>query len=248
MTELRTISRNYNYWQIVTGAISLLPRLLLWMLAIPLLLLAPALYMLRLCGIRRDFAICKRVLSGRTAVPTYFVELLIISEDHRSRWHLGVDLLAITRVLVKSCYSRAAGGASTIEQQFVRTVLSRYDKTFARKLHEQLVATLLACTTSRDLIAKKYLEIAYFGTGKVGVHSFEKIFGCLLQDFDMQQVVGVMARLKYPEPRTPTTNWCMRFDRRCLYIENLVQRRGKFRDIYPARKIGRVELTRTAIW
>jgi len=245
MAEPRTISRN-DSWQIVTGVAPAWARFFLWMPAIPLLLLASALYMLRQRGIRRDFAICRRVLSERTVVPTHFVELLIISEDHRSRWHLGVDPLAIIRVLVKNCYSRTTGGASTIEQQFVRTVLSRYEKTFARKLHEQLVATLLACTISRDLIAKKYLEIAYFGTGKVGVHSFEKIFGCPLQNFDMQQVIGVMARLKYPEPRTPTTKWCVRFDRRCLYIENLVRRRGKFRDIYPeeaAKEVGLVKLT-----
>ena len=175
--------------------------------------------------------ICKRVLSKGAAVPMSFVDLLIISEDHRNRWHFGIDPLSIARVLVKRCYSRGGGGASTIEQQFTRTALGRFEKTLSRKFREQIVATLLVCTTRRKVIAKRYLEIAYFGTGKIGIVSFEDTFGCMLGEFSLDQVIGVLARLKYPEPRMSTTNWQRRFNGRCLYIKRQIEK------TYPNKEI-----------
>ena len=200
------------------------------MISLPLLILACVLYASGLYGIKRDFVICKHVLSKVVAIPTSFVDLLIISEDHRNRWHFGIDPLSIVRVLVKRCYSRGAGGASTIEQQFVRTALGRFEKTLSRKFREQILATLLVCTTPREIIAKKYLEIAYLGTAKIGIVSFEHIFGCAICDFSVDQVIGVLARLKYPEPRILTPDWQRRFDRRCSYIKRQVRKRcqGQF--------------------
>jgi penicillin-binding protein 1A len=227
MDEFRIISRQ-NGRSIAALLPSLPTRLLSLAISFPLLTLACALYAFRLCGIRRDFLICKRLLSKGVMIPASFVDLLIISEDHRNRWHFGIDPLSIARVLVKQCYSKGVGGASTIEQQFTRIALGRFEKTLSRKFREQIVATLLVCTTEREVIAKKYLEIAYLGTGKIGVISFESVFGCALRDFSLDQVVGIVARLKYPEPRVLTPKWQRRFDKRCLYIKRKVEKACRY--------------------
>ena len=222
MAESKEI-RRHDRRAIVDVAKSLFIRSLSFAVAMPFLALGCLLYMARLGGIRRDFSVCRSALSKSSVVPTHFADLLIISEDHRNRQHLGIDPISIIRVLLKSCYSKGVGGASTIEQQFVRVVLNRYEKSLSRKLYEQMMAVLLVCTTPRDLIAKKYLEIAYFGTGKVGLRKYETIFACPIQEFSVNQVIGLLARLKYPEPRNPTAMWYARLDRRCSYIQRRIR-------------------------
>jgi membrane carboxypeptidase/penicillin-binding protein len=86
---------------------------------------------------------------------------------------------------------------------------------------------MLACTTSRSSIAKKYLEIAYFGTGKIGAQCFEQEFQCEMSDMTVEQVISIVARLKYPQPMSPNDLWMRNFDRRRRYIAGRLRRGQK---------------------
>lgn len=64
------------------------------------------------------------------------VNVLIIAEDRRNTLHCGVDTIAIFRAIKVRIFKKVYQGASTIEQQFVRVVSNRYEKSFYRKFRE----------------------------------------------------------------------------------------------------------------
>ena len=54
-------------------------------------------------------------------------------------------------------------GASTINQQLVRVLTNRYERTFKRKVKEILLASLVARAIPKTDIPGIYLSVAYFG-------------------------------------------------------------------------------------
>jgi penicillin-binding protein 1A len=54
-------------------------------------------------------------------------------------------------------------GASTIEQQLVRTITGCYDITLKRKLSEQLLAISISKEFDKNQIISAYIQTAYLG-------------------------------------------------------------------------------------
>jgi penicillin-binding protein 1A len=102
-------------------------------------------------------------------VPYSFVDVLISAEDHRSSLHLGVDPIAMIRAFLVRIFKGKIEGASTIEQQFVRTITGRFERTISRKVREQALAIAVSRRRSKYAIASAYLSVAFYGTGCVGL-------------------------------------------------------------------------------
>lgn len=151
-------------------------------------------------------------------IPDMFVDVLVVAEDHRSWAHFGVDPVAIIRSFVSVIFGVRQGG-STIEQQFVRVTLARYEPTVSRKFREQILATLVSRRANRRLVAKAYLARAYYGTGLVGIHAVQQNAGKSPDAMCLREVIEVIARLKYPQPRAGSMDWHEKFRRRCAWIE-----------------------------
>jgi len=131
------------------------------------------------------------------------VDYLISAEDHRYNYHIGFDLIAIIRAIRNRIIYRKQEGASTIEQQLVRTIIGKYEKTLNRKLREIFLAFSLKLFIDKKTIAIIYLNIAYYGTNYKGLDrilkKFNLIKGDLINDNTCAEIVS---RLKYPEPTT----------------------------------------------
>ncbi len=78
------------------------------------------------------------------APPLVAQQLLVSGEDHRHGWHPGFDIVAILRAVWRRLFFGSREGGSTIEQQLVRTITGRYERTFCRKLREIFLAMLVA--------------------------------------------------------------------------------------------------------
>jgi len=77
-------------------------------------------------------------------VPEHVVQAFVAAEDWRFFTHYGVSLRGIVRsVLVNMYHGRRVQGASTITQQLVKLLFLEQQKTFERKLKEQLYALLV---------------------------------------------------------------------------------------------------------
>ncbi|MDE0148757.1 MAG: transglycosylase domain-containing protein [Rhodospirillaceae bacterium] len=183
------------------------------------LVVAWIVYKLQPEGVEGDLRSCIRVVDqfGAT-VPAKFIEALVNAEDHRSALHFGVDPIAILRAFMVRIKNGEIQGASTIEQQFVRVVTKRYERTIGRKVREQFLAAMLSLRRPKRSIASAYLSIAYYGTSIEGIGGLRKHFGQNLWDVDYLDALEFIAQLKYPRPAKDLWIWRYKIDRRVAYI------------------------------
>jgi len=126
------------------------------------------------------------------------IRTLVIAEDHRNAVHYGVDPLAILRTIKVRIFQGKRQGASTIEQQLVRTITGRYEKTPRRKIREQMLAVMLNAKFGKEELASCYLKIAYYGVSLTGHKGIERIKSRTSGDSD----AVIVAHLKYPKTRS----------------------------------------------
>lgn len=193
-------------------------------LALPLIVISQLMIWLRLYGLHEDLKRCLAVVDSRPSIPNRFVASLIAAEDHRNAIHPGVDPIAIFRALLVWVRTGRVQGASTIEQQLVRVVLECYERTLHRKLREQLVAVALSCKRSKTQIAKAYLGHAFYGSGLYGLAALTEICKPNLETTSQDSISRMVARLKYPEPLSPTSEWHQKIRTRVQYITTRLQR------------------------
>jgi len=155
-----------------------------------------------------------------TSIPRVFVDALIISEDHRSELHPGIDVIAIIRALYVWVKLGQVQGASTIEQQYVRVVSNRFKRTAARKFREQILAVMLARRTKKYAVASAYLSIAFYGAGSSGISGLTDKFGDDLSKVSFDQALRMVAQLKYPRPIHPSEEWHSKIEARLTMLIN----------------------------
>ncbi|WP_161492853.1 biosynthetic peptidoglycan transglycosylase [Pseudomonas putida] len=131
---------------------------------------------------------------GCELITVSLVRALVVGEDHRSALHYGVDPLAIVRAIKVRMVEGKRQGASTVEQQLVRVVTERFERTLRRKLREQILAVMLASTFSKNELARSYLKVAYYGVALIGVQGVERLRFGLTPASD----AAIIAHLKYP--------------------------------------------------
>ena len=128
--------------------------------------------------------------------------LLISGEDHRFKYHLGFDIIAIFRAIKNRIFYNKIEGASTIEQQLVRVLTNDFEKSLRRKIKEIFLATTLRYIIPRKLIPIIYLEVAYYGTNMIGLKAvLSKLNIQLTDNLTDEKAAEIIARIKYPEPR-----------------------------------------------
>jgi monofunctional glycosyltransferase len=188
------------------------------LLLFPLVLLSRTLIGFKITGLSHDLQRCLETVDATATLPARLVATLVAAEDHRSAFHAGVDPVSLLRVVFLWLRTGRPEGASTIEQQFVRVVTARYERTLYRKLREQLLAVALCQRRSKTRVAMAYLSIAYYGSRQVGLSALLAALGPNLELATQDDVSRMIARLKYPEPLLPTTLWRNRIEHRTQYI------------------------------
>ena len=152
-----------------------------------------------------------------------FIQVLILAEDRRNKLHRGVDTIAILRAIKVRLLENKYQGASTIEQQFIRVVTNRFEKTFYRKLREQILAILLDKKAEKYDISKSYLLIAYYGYNLTGLSAIKKI--CIdINKVDITTAIEIISRLKYPKPKNINNIWLSKKNKRVLYIKKIIEK------------------------
>lgn len=175
-------------------------------------------------GLRADLDRCLALVAQHGAsVPGVLVEALVIAEDHRSQFHPGIDVIAIIRALWVRAVSGKIQGASTIEQQYVRVVSSRYERTMARKLREQLLALMLARRADKGAVASAYLAIAFYGTGSIGIDALRARFDEDLSKVSLCEALAVVVQLRCPRPLRPSEAWQSKISARLDHLFNRAQ-------------------------
>ena len=146
------------------------------------------------------------------------LRLLIAGEDHRFKFHSGVDVIALIRASWKTLILKQREGASTIAMQLVRVLTGKYDKTIDRKLEEMFLAYQLTKYVSRQEILYLYLSAAYFGWNMHGIGQACKVLKLNLNTLTLEESASLIARLKYPEPKNISEQRNNQIKNRTKYI------------------------------
>jgi len=135
--------------------------------------------------------------------PAY-VEALLAYEDHRFRWHPGVDPLAVVRAAGQDLRAgRVVSGASTITMQLVR-VLEPRPRTVGSKLVEALRAVQLELRLSKDEILGAYTTFVPYGRNLEGVETASwALFGHAPDALTAEEIVTLLAIPQDPCARYP---------------------------------------------
>jgi membrane peptidoglycan carboxypeptidase len=103
------------------------------------------------------------------AVPPYFAQALVATEDHRFYSDPGVDPLAIARVVVYKMVGKEDQGGSTIAQQLAKMLFTGTRAGFKTVLEQVTLAIKLNMSYTKAQILQMYSEVAYYGHGYYGL-------------------------------------------------------------------------------
>ncbi|WP_299571811.1 transglycosylase domain-containing protein [uncultured Shewanella sp.] len=183
--------------------------------SIPLILVAIICYLTNWGRVRTHFHQCVEQSKCSESLSDELIVCLQVAEDRRCELHFGVDYLGVIRAIFESLKGNIQG-ASTIEQQFVRTVIRKYERTFKRKFIEQLVAHLLIFRVNKRCVSESYLKIAHLGYSIQGVNSLLNLQSN--EEADIKLFCEITAQLKYPQPRIKTEAWKRKHQQRSKWI------------------------------
>lgn len=117
-----------------------------------------------------------RILSSQE-IPENMKHAVVAIEDERFYQHYGLDLIGITRAMVKNVQAgRVVQGASTLTQQLVKNAFLTSEKTFKRKAIEAMMAFQLERKYSKEEILTLYLNEIYFGHGAYGLAAASEVY------------------------------------------------------------------------
>jgi membrane peptidoglycan carboxypeptidase len=152
-------------------------------------------------------------------------KILISGEDHRFYYHIGFDIIALIRAIVKRIFYNKIEGASTIEQQLVRVLINDFEKTFCRKIKEIFLATTIASIVPRNAIPKIYLNVAYYGTGMNGLSKAYLKLGIIdWETISIEQAAEIVSMIKYPLPAKPSLKRLEQIKTRKEYLIKLYKK------------------------
>jgi len=112
-----------------------------------------------------------------TRLPQHVINAFIAAEDWDFFNHHGISWKGIIRSIIVNIYHRRkAQGASTITQQLVKLLFFDSQKTFTRKIKEQLYALLVELQLTKEQILYTYLNHVCFGCGIYGIEAASQRF------------------------------------------------------------------------
>lgn len=197
-------------------------RFLILILSVPYLLLTFVVTKIRVKSIVNDYKKCIDYINinSKNEIASSLISILIVAEDHRHLLHMGIDPIAIIRAIYLKTFKNTHQGASTIDQQLVRTITKRYEKTIRRKLREQILAILIRRVSTPNDICKCYISCCYYGYNTYGIDK-------LLAKEENICEYGIIARIKYPFRKNFDLRTEMKYHQRIFYLRHLHHKKGK---------------------
>jgi penicillin-binding protein 1A len=142
------------------------------------------------------------------AIAPSFRDAVIAVEDHRFRFHWGIDPIGLTRSVVQNI--RAGGieeGGSTITQQLARTLFLSNSRTWGRKFKEGVLALMIEKRLSKDQILELYVNRVYLGAGVYGVEKMsQQLFDKPARRLTLAESALIAGLIRRPSGLSPWSN------------------------------------------
>lgn len=156
-------------------------------------------------------------------ISPFLIDAFISIEDKRFYQHQGLDLVRIGGAFLHNLKEGGiTEGASTITQQYVRTIYLNNEKKLKRKIHEALIAINMEKKYTKDEILEGYLNSIYFDHGIYGVQdACIYYFNKDASDVTIAEAAAIAAIPKGPTYYSPIRNPEANKERRNLIIDEL---------------------------
>jgi penicillin-binding protein 1A len=135
-------------------------------------------------------------------------DAVIAVEDHRFRYHLGIDPLGFVRAVFQNIRSgEVSEGGSTISQQLARTLFLSNARTWGRKAQEGVIALMLEMRLTKEQILELYLNRVYLGAGAYGVEKMSQhLFGKPAKSLTLAESALIAGLIQRPSALSPWSN------------------------------------------
>ncbi len=179
-------------------------------------------------------------------MPPYLIQAFLAAEDRSFFAHAGISWRGIIRsTLVNVYHGRKVQGASTITQQLVRLLFFDNQKTFRRKVKEQLFALLVEMQFSKEQILETYLNHVYFGCGIYGVEAAcQRFWGKHALDITIDEAATLAGIMRSPSNYCPISHPLSAQSRRDVILQCMLQVNAITRDEYAAAKAVKLKVVR----
>ncbi len=158
----------------------------------------------------------KRFPIPLTSIPPNVINAFLAAEDARFFSHPGIDLVGISRAVIRNMKSgNFSQGASTITQQVTRNFILTKEKKLSRKIREAILSFRLEKSLSKQEILNLYLNEIYLGRGAYGVEAAARTyFGKPTQELTIAEAAMIAGLVSNPNKSAPPKN-----------LENALKRR-----------------------
>lgn len=161
-------------------------------------------------------------------MPENMINAVVSIEDERFYQHNGIDFEGIFRSLLINLKSGGIEqGASTITQQYIRTIYIPQEKTtitYERKLKEAILAYQFEQIYTKDEILDMYLNDMYFGEGAYGVQAASKTyFNKNVEELNLQECALLAGIVQAPSVLSPYVNKDKALDRRNTVLAKMYE-------------------------
>lgn len=147
---------------------------------------------------------------------------LILAEDRRFMSHSGYDVKGILRAFFRYIYYGRREGASTIEQQLVRTLTNQRQLSFRRKILEIFLARWSVDHFEKKEIATIYISNAYYGWRMNNLRqAYDRLR--LQAPLSQEEACLLVALLRTPLPKVPSVKISRRIENRVNFLKKMVQ-------------------------
>jgi penicillin-binding protein 1A len=138
-------------------------------------------------------------------MPVHLRNAFIAAEDWQFFSHAGISWKGIIRSLITNIiHIKKVQGASTITQQLIKLLFFDSNKTFTRKIKEQIYAILAERQFTKEQILQTYLNHVYFGHGIYGVEAAsQRFWGKHAQALTIDESATLAAVIRSPGNYTP---------------------------------------------
>ena len=141
-------------------------------------------------------------------IPETMKTTMVSVEDKRFRYHPGIDPIGIARSFyVRATSGKFKQGGSTITQQLARNVFLTNNRSWTRKIKEQILALAIERKFTKDAILELYLNKVYFGGGAYGIDAASrKFFGHSATTLSQGEAAVIAGLVKAPSNYSPSAD------------------------------------------
>lgn len=158
-------------------------------------------------------------------LPKDYINAIVAVEDRRFFKHNGVDLISITRAIIKDIQTMSlAEGGSTITQQLAKNTYFTQRKELTRKIAEIFMAFEYEEVCSKEEILELYVNTIYFGDGYYCVFdAAQGYFEKNPEDMNLYESTLLAGIPNAPSVYAPTKNPELAKQRQAQVLEKMVK-------------------------